>query len=228
MKKIFSVLLISFILLNSLIICGCAINANDDNSYIISIYNEEFTQDANGIVTFEGYKLKETFRVIKTQCYEMPYEDLGIDNMYGGLKSGKYTYTGILGDYKIVKSEKIQVFPETDTTIFLREREKKSINLFYNNENISYYLEGADSFDSQSQKFLDTYEESFRFKVAHLKKIFTNITGPVDVAFYTNSSLSGEPFAKTSFSYSTYNGLSGCLDFNLIRTTNVYMKIERY
>ena len=78
MKKVVVSIIAVIMLLCSFSLVGCGIEATDENSYIVSVYKEMYSQKDNGEVVFEGYKLKESTRVIATQMCELDYEEIEI------------------------------------------------------------------------------------------------------------------------------------------------------
>ena len=74
--------------------------------------------------------------------------------------------------------------------------------------------------------FKDTYKESFVLTASKLKAVLKDVNSDICVELYTNANFWGEPFAKADFYYYSFGDrLSGSISFDLIKTTDVYVKI---
>lgn len=215
MRKI--ALLMALVLLFVGSLTGCGIDKNADNSYIISVYRELYSQDKSGKVVFEGYELKDSFYVLKTQMFELPY-----DTTEEG-EEGKYHYSN-LPSYKNIKDKKLQVIPSGNELIYVRERNKKSISIYYEGEEISSKL-SEKLLESYNKTFKNTYEESFFLSGEFAKAIFGSSKTSISVELYTNESFSGEPFFKQTISYDDWRGTYSSMQMNFIKSTNVYIKV---
>ncbi len=217
MKK-FAILLMSILMIVcSVAITGCGIQPNSENSYIISIYEKKYTQEESGIVIFNGYNLKKSFQVIKTQMYELDYE---LDEKAGE----KYHYEGIYTNDKIIENKKIQVFPGSDATIYLREREKKDIKIYYNGEYVYNKLNPTLKKEYE-EKLLGKYNENFHLDYSVVGQIINNQGEDFILEMYTNKEFTGKPFATGEFYYNRTE-LRGSINFNLIETTDVYVRVR--
>lgn len=224
MKKIMVLFLTVVMLTFSLSLAGCnKVKATDENSYVISIYEQELEQEANGEVVFKGFKLKDSFRVVKTQMFEIKdYEEVEID---GEKVAGKYYYNNLPGDYIVVDGKKLQVFPNKDATIIFREREKKSINVYYNGQELSLVLNG-DNLEYYNKNFKNIYNEHFVFYGDYVDAIAPTVEEDVKIELYTNANFTGEPFASGEFEYNYWSGFYGSFQFSLIKSTTVYIKLS--
>ena len=214
MRKI--ALLMALVLLFVGSLTGCGIDKNADNSYIISVYRELYSQDKSGKVVFEGYELKDSFYVLKTQMFELPY-----DTTEDGAE-GKYSYSN-LPSYVNIKGKKLQVMPSGNEQIYVRERNEKSISIYYEGEEISSKL-SEELLESYNKTFKNTYKETFAFSSDFAKAIFDTPMTRISVELYTNESFSGEPFLKKTISFDSWYDYNR-LEINLIKSTNVYIKV---
>lgn len=216
------------ILLSTLTFVGCNnITATDGNSYVISVYKTQYEQKENGEVVFKGYDLKNSLQVIMTQMLELDYEIIEVENPDGEIekKLGKYQYLNLPSDYEIIENKKLQMFPSSNATIFVREREKKSINIYYQGKEVNEILTDNKVKEEYNKYFKDTYTESFVLPGYEINAFLGNVNSSVRIELYTNADFEGEPFATKTLEYSSSSGLSGTLYFNLIKTTNVYVKV---
>lgn len=239
MKRIVSLFIMIVMLICSFSLVGCAnkVDATDENSHIISIYEEKYRQDEDGTVVFEGYKLKESTRVVKTQMYEIKKVD--IIEIDGEKQFGKYYYSGdfrLSSNVAIVENKKIQFFPSANMKILFREREKKNINVYYDNFDIKNRL-SYDERNEYEKMFENTYEEHFIISGSVLTEVLKisnkSYNGNIEVEAYTNENFTGVPFATQTFTRSydyvageRVNKYTGQMSLHLIQTTNVYLKIS--
>ena len=226
MKKLFTALFVTILLFSTLVFTGCNnIKATDENSYNISIYKEMYEQKENGELVYNGLKLKKSFQVVRSQIFELDYETVELVDFNNDVikATGKYAYKNLPNEYKIANDKKIQALPTKDTTIILREREKKNINVYYGVAELGSRIAGETKVD-YNNNFKNTYNEDFYISEKELKSVLGNINSNVVIELYTNPSFIGEPFATAEFIY-YYSGVSGALSFKLIKSTNVYIKV---
>ncbi len=228
MKKLFTALFVTILLFSTLVFTGCNnIKATDENSYNISIYKELYEQKENGEVVFNGLELKKAFQVVRSQLFELDYEKIEIINYDGTTTTvlGKYAYTGVPSNNEVINDKKIQAFPTKDTTIIMREREKKNINIYYQGQEVGSMLNVEDRV-YYNNNFKNTYNESFYIYGSEIKEVLQDVRSDVTIELYTNSSFTGEPFATGDFDYYYYNEtFTGSISFTLIKSTNVYVKV---
>ena len=228
MRRIITVLIVVITLFTTLAFAGCnKIEATDENSYIISVYKENYRQEESGKVIFTGYTLKNTYQVLKTQMFEInDYEEIGSEYNYETgsniIEYGKYLYQN-LPSHKVIESKKLQIFPNTNATIMVREREKKDINIYYTGKEVVSLLAYL-SRDGYNKYFKDTYREYFYLTENYINTILHYKENSVEIELYTNSTFEGEPFAKKTIYYYE-NSFHGEIGFNLIKSTNIYIKV---
>lgn len=191
----------------SLFVIGCskgdsAIEKNAENSYLISIYKEIYEQDADGIVKFTGYDLWKSFYVLKTQMFKLPEG-----------KNEAFIYDSYSGEKKSTEND-IYILPSSDKTLYVRERQKKTINIYYYGQKIYNTLSGENK-ELYDKTFVNTYAETF--SISTLLRILGFSSGTTTISLYTKSTYlaDGEPFCRSDDSY--YRS------FGLIKTTDVYV-----
>ena len=225
MKKIIVAILTILTLVSSMMIIGCnnGIKKSDENSYFISIYNEIYSQKENGEIVFEGYNLKSSFQVLKSQMFEInDYEQYESNDK---IIIGKYIYSNLPSNRYIINNNKLQIFPTSDTTITVRERERKTIILYINKKPVRSIID-YEYFDEYDEMFTYTYEENFSISASYISQALANYNSNVNVELYTNELYEGEPFKTIKLYYSSYNNeFSGTISFNLIKSTSVYAKV---
>ena len=222
MKKFIAIVVCALTLICSTVFVGCNGEGNKtpENSHIISIYSENYSQKENGEVVFDGYKHKKTFTILDTKMFEL---DIDVIETEDGNKLGKYSYTG-LDSGKLADNKKIQIFPDSNMTIFLRERQLKNINLFYKGKEITYYL-STESKTDYADYFISTYEEDFKIYSSYIEEVIS-LKEDFTIELYNNKDFVGEPFAESYITYSKYyESYSGSISFKLIESTDVYIKV---
>ncbi len=219
-KKLVLITIVTMLICSFFLVACGGVKATDENSYVISIYNECYRQETNGKVVYEGVKLKESFQVIRGQMFEIL--DYGVEdkNDYH-----KYSYLSLPSDYQIIENNKLQIFPSSHDTIFVRERNLKNISLFL--DGVEIYSKLTNEYKEDYNKyFKNVYTESFYISSSYVNNVLKNVKESVTLELYTNSAFLGEPFAKSTFTFRYNSGVfSGSLSFNLIKTTNVYIKV---
>ncbi|MBO5925706.1 MAG: hypothetical protein J6Q52_05570 [Clostridia bacterium] len=226
MKKVMRSLIVVLLLFSMLVFTGCnsEIKPTDENSYLISVYSVKREQKTNGEVVNTGLELKKTIQVLKTQCFELDYEEVKLVDYDGDTYEalGKYEYSS-LPSQRSYFDKKIVVFPTSDATILVRERQKKNIKIYYGGEEVLNNLGEREKVEYNNY-FKNTYNESFSITGTNVDAILKGVKKNVTIELYTHSSCVGEPFAEGSFTYRSY-GFSGSIDFELIQSTDIYVKV---
>lgn len=113
--------------------------------------------------------------------------------------------------------------------VLYHQAQKKDITFYLNGQNIYDKLtdEEKTAFD---EYFKDTYCEEFYITEKYVEETLVRLCGGdfKKIELYTNSNFSGEPFAYEN-SYKNYYGQYEYygIEFELIRSTNVYIKITK-
>ena len=221
MKKCISVVVVLIMAICSLFAIGCGkgdsgIEKNALNSYIISIYKKIYVQSDDGKVVLKDYELWKEFNVLNTQMYKIPeYQNEAF--AYGD--GNRIDYYNVFKGDKYETENSLYIRPYNNQTIFVRERVKKTITLYYNGIKIYNNLSGEDK-ERYNEVFVSTYSESFSFNNI-AKFIGLEATGG-SIELYTNASCAGEPFATCTQESGRYAG-----SFTLIKSTNVYIKVVK-
>ena len=228
MKKVMRSLIVVLLLFSMLVFTGCSseIKPTDENSHLVSIYSLKREQKDSGEVVNTDLVLKQTVQILKTEIIKLDYETVELVDYDGDTfeVEGKYTYSSLPVGAEMLK-DKIIVFPTKDMSIMVRERTKKDINIYYQGKEVASILTEEYAIDYKNY-FKNTYSESFYFNGTYVGQILKNVTRNVTIELYTNNNFTGKPFAKGTFTYSSYSkSFSGSISFEMIKTTNVYCRI---
>ena len=128
---------------------GCSKTDYAENEHIITIYKKEYLLNEEGKIQDDGYTLWKTFGVLNTQMYDLP-----------NAKDEKYFYLESISGQKFVGEDKVQILPAKSETLFIREREKKTIRFYLNGVNIEDRLD-IENRKEYNKNFVDTYNEGF-------------------------------------------------------------------
>lgn len=192
---------------------GCNKNqpsANEDNSYLISYYKVNRIQNKDGTVEEKNIDLIETKYLLKSQV-------INLDD-YNESKTYSCGYTSKYGENYYYK-------PSNDTTIFITERQKKTIRFFINGEDLSTKLNEKE-LEVYNEIFVDTYNENFnisRYDVNGLTNALYRIYGwAKEIQLYTNDA--SKPFATAENPSSLGNNIN--ISFSLIKSTDVHISLK--
>ena len=235
-KKL-SILLALLLFVATLCVMGCKNSSQDPEAFAVSIYKVEKEQDDDGNVSITNYALWKSYNVTPTQAIDLPdYNPEKADkdskmSYKNNYSTGRDDVSGEVNGKILNCKNKIQFIPYAASIIYVRERQKKTINFFYEGKNIAESL-SATQIEEFNNTFVNTYEESFsvRFLGDWLQTFFTSSTQKVVAQLYTRENgdkaferievqryVSYNDEYRYSYSYRT---------FNLIKNTNVYVKIE--
>ena len=232
MKKIFLSLTLIALIICSLSLAGCrnSVKVDSFNSHVVTIYEEVYTQDENGKITFEGLKLKKSFQVPKTQMFELDVhfyeknEQLFYGTYYYDI-DGEYDKDLIYDEYFDVNTKKVTIFPLSDLTITMRKREQKDVKVYYNGYLLTNFFYNSLVVEQYNQQFYSTYEESFYLYTECFDSLLRDVRRSVVVELYTTPEFYGEPFCSTEFKYENEQLIKQIIEFKLIETTDVYLRI---
>ncbi|MBQ6980456.1 MAG: hypothetical protein IJQ07_07420 [Clostridia bacterium] len=221
---------------------GCTNSAQAPEAFAVSIYKVEKEQDEYGNVYVKNQSLWKSYTVMPTQAIDLPdynpeqnnkeskilyIDGYSYNYSVGGGSSSSMNSSG----YFFVCKNKVQFIPYANSTLFVRERTKKTINFFYEGKNIKEYLSET-QIEEFNNTFVNTYEESFsvRFLGDWLQTFFTSSTQKVVAQLYTREN-GDKAFERIEVQrYVSYNDeyrySYNYRTFNLIKNTNVYVKIE--
>ncbi|MBR1968640.1 MAG: hypothetical protein IKA11_04525 [Clostridia bacterium] len=132
---------------------GCSKTDYAENEHIITIYKKEYSLNEEGKIQDDGYTLWKTFGVLNTQMYDLP-----------NAKDEKYFYLESISGQKFVSEDKVQMLPSKSETLFVREREKKTINFYLDGVNVKTRLK-SDNLEYYNKNFVDTYKEGLHYNV---------------------------------------------------------------
>ncbi len=134
----------------SLQLVACSgITPSGENNYYVSVYKVQREQNENGKISQTSIKLAEQFMVVRSAAFKLDFVN------------EKNSYEIVVGEGEVLSFEnEVQVIPQSDMTIFVREGKKKTINLYV--DGVSIKETGDELFDDDYNNLLvDTYEESF-------------------------------------------------------------------
>lgn len=231
-KKL-SILLAVVLFITVFCMMGCANSSQAPEAFAVSIYKVEKVQDVDGNVYITNYALWKSYNVTPTQAIDLPdynpemerndckvlYED---GYSYDGDISGNVSSTVRPSGYFFACKNKIQFIPYGNSIIFARERQKKTINFFYEGKNITESL-SAMQIEKFNKIFKDTYAESFSLEsLAEFISIKHDNGRYKRVSLYTKENGEKAFFENYYYGYGGYNGGT----FTLIKSTNIYLRIE--
>ena len=240
MKRL-SVFFAIFTVFSALWFAGCSDTAKTTEAFIVSIYSIKKEQDNDGIVYIKNNDLWKTYTVAPTHAIELPEFDPEKEDKESRVayNSGIYndnpnSIDGLMGN-KLACKNKLQFIPSANCTLFVRERQKKTLNLFYEGKNVQDSFSGEE-LEEYKNKYENTYAESFSFDLsAFLDETKGNCA---TVSLYTKEN-SETAFATKTRYYNNDGGWSDNLNyhfynedshtyvrFNLIKDTNIYIKVE--
>ncbi len=119
------------------------------NSYTVSIYTLQRSQNDDGEILNNSLQLKRQFMVVRSAAFKL---DEATD---------KNSYEIASGDGKVLVYEnEVQVIPKSDMTLLIREGQQKTLNLYVNGVSMT---DCEDTFflESYNNLLVNTYEESF-------------------------------------------------------------------
>ena len=232
MKKVGMIILTVIMLVCSLAMVGCKDKATDENSYRVSFYEEVYTQDEHGVVTLVDYKLNKSFTVLKTQMFELPnaggeYRDG--PRLGDAFVDGPYQYTEYVGDFEQYwtdDNKKLFISPESDLQFFFAKGQKKTIKFFYGKDDVvEKFFKTEEEKEAYNTLFVDVYLMNFSVPASSIESFLGTTGKEVKIELFTNENLEGEPFAEETFTYNSYyESWEGEIEFDLIKSTNVYIK----
>lgn len=221
MVKILALIMV-VIALMPMAACSSGLAATPENSYVISVYKEIKTQDEYGAVETSDYELWQSFNVIKTQMYDLPgKDDIYLPYFNYGYGEEKYIYNYDISGTLYKTDKGIKVLPSGDTTIFVRERQKKNIRFFINGENIYDKLSEENKLSFKNY-YYGTYEEEIYVNGidTYVSEILGYSMDISDLKFYIGNQRERELIKYNSSSYYGGNYIT------LIKSTDVNIVIE--
>lgn len=149
-SKLLTFVALFVVLSFSLQLVACSgITPSGENNYYVSVYKVKREQDENGEIFQTSMELSQQFMVVRSAAFKLDFAN------------EKNSYEVVAGEGKVLSfKNEVQVIPQSDMTIFVREGEKKTINLYVDGVSIK---ETEDELfnDDYKNLLVDTYEESF-------------------------------------------------------------------
>lgn len=148
-NKIIALLLVIVCAFATQMVACSEVPASSTNSYMISIYTLQRSQDDDGNILTNGLQLKRQFMVVRSSAFRL---DEATDKNSYEIASG----TGKVLTYK----NEVQVIPTSDMTLLIREGQLKTLNLYINGLAVNE-TKDVDLLQSYNALVVDTYEETF-------------------------------------------------------------------